>query len=59
MLPDNIVTLEARMDDFEEIQDIMNEITSGSPVDAGWIAEVEAQEQFEQLDWDAIEPIPF
>jgi hypothetical protein len=58
----SIVNYEARMDDWDEMQNVMNDITSGSPVDNGWIAEVEHQEEFDRVDpsiFDQIDPIPF
>jgi len=55
----NIVEYEANMDNWQDMQAVKNEITSGSPfsVDAGWIAEVKAQAEFDALN-DHVELLP-
>ena len=49
---DNLVSYEANMDNWQDMQDILNQETSGSPfsVDEGWIQEVERRQEIDNLD---------
>ena len=49
---DNLVSYEANMDNWQDMQEVLNQETSGSPfsVDEGWIQEVERQQEIDNLD---------